>query len=126
LPVIGLAVHHTHRLSQAILPALLWTPIATMAALTVYALLTVIGVRVLAIGLLEGYHPVRSRAGWQLWTTERLMDAARNYLFPLYASMLTPMWLRLLGTKGRPRHRDIHRVADPQVHRDRGRRVPGR
>ena len=99
LAVIGLAVHHTHRLSQAILPALLWTPIATMAALTVYALLTVIGVRVLAIGLLEGYHPVRSRAGWQLWTTERLMDAARNYLFPLYASMLTPMWLRLLGTK---------------------------
>jgi non-ribosomal peptide synthetase-like protein len=27
------------------------------------------------------------------------MDAARNYLFPLYASLLTPMWLRLLGAK---------------------------
>ena len=24
-----------------------------------------------------GYHPVRSRVGWQLWATERLMDAAR-------------------------------------------------
>lgn len=42
---------------------------------------------------------MRSRAGWQVWATERLMDAVRNYLFPLYASLLTPMWLRLLGTK---------------------------
>jgi non-ribosomal peptide synthetase-like protein len=99
LAVIGLAVHHTHRLSQATVPALLWTPVATLAALTLYGLLTVIGVRVLAIGLREGYHPVRSRAGWQLWATERLMDAARNYLFPLYASLLTPIWLRALGAK---------------------------
>ncbi|MGH3584263.1 MAG: Pls/PosA family non-ribosomal peptide synthetase, partial [Mycobacterium sp.] len=61
--------------------------------------LTVIGVRALSIGLNEGYHPVRSRVGWQLWGTERLMDAARNYLFPIYASLLTPWWLRLLGAK---------------------------
>jgi hypothetical protein len=27
------------------------------------------------------------------------MDAARNYLFPLYASLLTPVWLRILGAK---------------------------
>src|ERR1700742_4216494 len=27
------------------------------------------------------------------------MDAARNYLFPVYASLLTPWWLRLLGAK---------------------------
>ena len=27
------------------------------------------------------------------------MDAARNYLFPIYASLLTPWWLRLLGAK---------------------------
>jgi len=27
------------------------------------------------------------------------MDGARNYLFPLYASLLTPAWLRLLGAK---------------------------
>jgi non-ribosomal peptide synthetase-like protein len=99
LAVIAAAVRDTHRLSQAVLPTLLWTPVATLAGLAVYTLLTVIGVRMLSIGLREGYHPVRSRSGWQLWTTERLMDAARNYLFPLYASLLTPMWLRLLGTK---------------------------
>ena len=27
------------------------------------------------------------------------MDGARNYLFPLYASLLTPAWLRLLGAE---------------------------
>ena len=58
-----------------------------------------IGVRLLSLGLSEGYHPVRSRVGWQLWATERLMDAARNYLFPIYASLLTPWWLRLLGAQ---------------------------
>jgi len=99
LGVIGLGVHHTRRLSEAIVPALLWTPLATAAALAVYSLLTVVAVRLLSIGLREGYHPVRSRSGWQLWATERLMDGARNYLFPLYASLLTPTWLRLLGAK---------------------------
>jgi non-ribosomal peptide synthetase-like protein len=99
LAVILVAVHHTRRLSQAVLPALLWTPVATLAALAMYALVTVVGVRLLSIGLREGYHPVRSRAGWQLWATERLMDGARNHLFPLYASLLTPLWLRLLGAK---------------------------
>jgi non-ribosomal peptide synthetase-like protein len=99
LALIGVGVHHTHRLSQAVLPTLLWTPAATAVALMVYAMLTIAAVRVLSIGLQEGYHPVRSRTGWQLWTTERLMDGARSYLFPLYASLLTPIWLRLLGAK---------------------------
>lgn len=100
--VILAAVHRTHTLGQAVLPALLWTPAATLAALAVYAVATVACVRVLSIGLREGYHPVRSRSGWQLWTTERLMDAARQYLFPLYASQFTPVWLRILGaTVGR-------------------------
>ncbi|OSC41400.1 Pls/PosA family non-ribosomal peptide synthetase [Mycobacterium decipiens] len=97
--VIALAVHHTGRLSHAVLPALLWTPAATLVALATYTLLTVLAVRTLSLGLREGYHPVRSRAGWQLWATERVMDAARNYLFPLYASLLTPIWLRILGAR---------------------------
>jgi non-ribosomal peptide synthetase-like protein len=37
--------------------------------------------------------------GWQVWATERLLDSARTFLFPLYASLLTPVWLRLLGAK---------------------------
>ena len=101
---VGLAVliwpaRETATLGSAIAVAAPWIPVATLAAMAFYALLTVVKVRVLAIGLREGYHPVRSRIGWQLWATERLMDAARNYLFPIYASLLTPWWLRLLGAK---------------------------
>ncbi len=99
LAVIGWAVRDAATLADAILPALLWVPVATLVAIALYAALTVIGVRMLSVGLREGYHPVRSRVGWQLWATERLMDAARNYLFPIYASLLTPWWLRLLGAK---------------------------
>ncbi len=97
--MIGLGVRHTHRLSEAVLPALYWTPVATVAGLAAYAVMTIVAVRMLSIGLREGYHPVRSRSGWQLWATERLMDGARNYLFPLYASLATPAWLRMLGAK---------------------------
>jgi non-ribosomal peptide synthetase-like protein len=99
LAVIGWAVRDATSLTAAITPAALWTPVATLAAVATYAALTVVGVRVLSMWMPEGYHPVRSRVGWQLWATERLMDAARNYLFPIYASLLTPSWLRLLGAK---------------------------
>ena len=99
LALLGWAARDAATLQAAVLAALPWIPVATLVSLAVYAALTVIGVRMMALGLREGYHPVRSRVGWQLWATERLMDAARNYLFPLYASLLTPLWFRLLGTQ---------------------------
>jgi non-ribosomal peptide synthetase-like protein len=99
LAVLAWFARNAQSLGEAVRTSLPWIPVATFVAVVVYAALTVIGVRVLSIGLREGYHPVRSRIGWQLWATERLMDAARNYLFPVYASLLTPWWLRLLGAK---------------------------
>ncbi|WP_283614331.1 Pls/PosA family non-ribosomal peptide synthetase [Mycolicibacterium poriferae] len=99
LAVIGWAVRDTASVADAVPAAMLWAAPATLAAVLSYAALTVLGVRLLSVGLQEGYHPVRSRSGWQLWATERLMDAARNYLFPIYAGLLTPWWLRLLGAE---------------------------
>jgi non-ribosomal peptide synthetase-like protein len=99
LAVIGWGIRDADSLTAAIAPAAMWIPAATLAAVVTYALLTVIGVRTLSLWMPAGYHPVRSRVGWQLWATERLMDAARNYLFPVYASLLTPWWLRVLGAK---------------------------
>ena len=55
--------------------------------------------RLLSIGLAEGVHPVRSRVAWQAWTIERLLDSARTILFPLYSSLFTPVWLRMLGAE---------------------------
>ena len=99
LGVLGWATRDSATLGAAAMAAAPWIPVAALVSLAVYAGLTVIGVRLLSLGLREGYHPVRSRIGWQLWSTERLMDAARNYLFPIYASMLTPVWLRILGAE---------------------------
>ncbi|MDT7643021.1 MAG: hypothetical protein QOC75_21 [Pseudonocardiales bacterium] len=85
--------------SAAMGRALLMVAPATVAYLLAYAALVVAGVRLLGIGMAEGFHPVHSRAGWQVWTTERLMGMARTSLFPLYASQFTAAWLRLLGAK---------------------------
>ncbi|MBM2614934.1 amino acid adenylation domain-containing protein [Actinoplanes sp. LDG1-06] len=79
--------------------ALIAVPVATVAYFLTYALLVLAGVRLLSIGLRAGFHPVRGRVAWQVWTTERLMGMARTALFPIYASLFTPVWLRLLGAK---------------------------
>ncbi|MGW5387592.1 Pls/PosA family non-ribosomal peptide synthetase [Nocardia sp. NPDC003963] len=99
LAVIAWGIRGSADFADALLPAFLWLPVATVFSLVVYAVATVVAVRLLSIGLTEGYHPVRSRVGWQVWATERLLDSARTFLFPLYASLLTPVWLRLLGAK---------------------------
>ena len=64
-----------------------------------FAASVVLLVRLLSIGLDEGTHPVRSRVGWQAWTIERLLDSSRTILFPLYSSLFTPVWLRMLGAE---------------------------
>lgn len=74
-------------------------PLATVTSMAAYALLTVASVRLLSVGLHAGHHPVHSRQAWQAWATGLLMSMARVWLFPLYASMITPAWLRALGMK---------------------------
>jgi len=71
----------------------------TLVAGVVLTGLVILSVRLLGIGLREGTFPVRSRIGWQVWSTERVLDMSRTVLFPLYASLFTPVWLRLLGAK---------------------------
>lgn len=78
---------------------LLAAPLATLVWFLSLMLLVLLTVRLLSIGLREGFHPVRGRIGWQVWATERVLDLARDLLFPIYASLFTPIWLRLLGAK---------------------------
>ncbi|MEU6376255.1 Pls/PosA family non-ribosomal peptide synthetase [Streptomyces sp. NPDC046909] len=72
---------------------------ATLAFGAAYALLILVGVRLLSLGLREGTHPTHSQVGWQAWTVTQLMDRSRETLFPLYAGLVTPVWLRLLGMR---------------------------
>ncbi len=99
LVIIAAGVVGTASVAEATAGALLMVVPATPVYLLAYAALVVAGVRLLGIGMVEGFHPVHSRVGWQVWTTERLMGTARTGLFPLYSSQFTAAWLRLLGAR---------------------------
>ena len=91
------ALRNSDSIGSAARTALLWLPVSTIGGLITLALLILVGVRLLGVGLKSGHYPVHGRHAWQAWSTLRLLDEARTWLFPLYASTLTPVWLRLLG-----------------------------
>lgn len=99
LAIVAAGVLGSGSAAEATTGALALVAPATVAYLVTYAALVVAGVRLLGIGMVEGFHPVHSRVGWQVWTTERLMGMARTGLFPLYSSRFTAGWLRLLGAQ---------------------------
>jgi non-ribosomal peptide synthetase-like protein len=84
-------------LGDAMGRAFVWLIPATLVVGVVFAVLVLVLVRLMSIGLVAGTYPIRSRIAWQAWTTERLLDSARTIMFPLYSSLFTPVWLRMLG-----------------------------
>jgi non-ribosomal peptide synthetase-like protein len=76
-----------------------WLPIATVVGLLVMALLIWSVVRIAGLPIEPGVHAVRSGRALAVWTTVRVLDEARTWLFPLYSSQLTPLWLRALGAR---------------------------
>ncbi|MFE1287900.1 Pls/PosA family non-ribosomal peptide synthetase [Streptomyces sp. NPDC058751] len=99
LLVAGVFVGADAGLGEALRGAALALVPATLAFGLAYALLLLVAVRLLSLGLREGTHPTHGRVGWQAWTVTQLMDRARETLFPLYAGLITPVWLRLLGMR---------------------------
>ncbi|WP_424531397.1 Pls/PosA family non-ribosomal peptide synthetase [Sphaerisporangium viridialbum] len=99
LIVLEVFVRGAATLGEALPAALYGVAPATVTSLAAFALIVLVCVRLLGMGLHPGQHPVHSRPAWQAWATGRLMAAARVWLFPLYASILTPAWLRALGMK---------------------------
>ncbi|MQA08177.1 MAG: amino acid adenylation domain-containing protein [Pseudonocardiaceae bacterium] len=99
IAVLGMAIPSGGTLGAVLGAALLAVPVATVVYFAAFAMLVLVAVRALSIGLHEGFHPVHGKVAWQVWATERLMDMARIGLFPLYASLFTPVWLRLLGAR---------------------------
>ncbi|MFC0458625.1 Pls/PosA family non-ribosomal peptide synthetase [Arthrobacter liuii] len=98
LPVIAAVRGHGSLSSGGV--SLLWAvPAAAALWFLSNMVLTAAVVRLLGLGLKEGHYRVRSFTGWRVWATERVLDMARDLLFPLYASLFTPVWLRLLGAK---------------------------
>jgi len=77
--------------------ALTWTPLAALAGGAAMVAVVLVAVRMLGLAVRPGAHPVQSLPGWAAWSTFRLLDEARTWLFPLYSGWFTPTWLRLLG-----------------------------
>ncbi|MDX3248431.1 Pls/PosA family non-ribosomal peptide synthetase [Streptomyces sp. ME18-1-4] len=99
LLVTGVFVAPGDGLGEALRGAALALVPATLAFGLAYSVMLLIAVRLLSLGLREGTHPTHSRVGWQAWTVTQLMDRSRETLFPLYAGLVTPVWLRLLGMR---------------------------
>ncbi|MFI6448214.1 Pls/PosA family non-ribosomal peptide synthetase [Kitasatospora sp. NPDC050543] len=102
LPALAVLIHFVRPgegLGEALLGALAAVVPATLAFGLTYAVLLLAAVRLLSVGLRPGHHPLHGRVGWQAWTVSQLMDLARETLFPLYAGLITPVWLRALGMK---------------------------
>ncbi|MFE4545387.1 Pls/PosA family non-ribosomal peptide synthetase [Arthrobacter sp. NPDC056727] len=97
--VVFLFIRGHDSLLSALPEVLASLPLAALTWFLATMLLILATTRLLGLGLSEGYYRVRSRVGWQVWATERVLDMARDLLFPIYASLFTPVWLRLLGAK---------------------------
>lgn len=97
--VVFAFIRGSESLTAALPQVLLSLPPAALVWFLLNLVLILATTRLLGAGLAEGYYRVRSRIGWQVWATERVLDMARDLLFPIYASLFTPVWLRLLGAR---------------------------
>ncbi|MDF3298848.1 Pls/PosA family non-ribosomal peptide synthetase [Streptomyces tropicalis] len=94
-----LLVRGTPTLSGAALRLLAAAPVFAVLTTACGMLLTVLAVRLLNRSLTPGLHRADGGVAWRAWLVTRLLDGARGSLFPLYASLATPHWLRLLGAR---------------------------
>jgi non-ribosomal peptide synthetase-like protein len=102
IPVMALAfflLPGSDSFAIALLQLLLWMPLLTLIGFVCQALLVAGVVRLAGRALKPGLHPAHSKAGWAAWSTHELLEMTRVTLFPMYASLLTPLWLRLLGAQ---------------------------
>ena len=126
LAVICWAVRDAATLTAAILPALLWVPVATLVA--VVRLRGADGDR--RAGALPGAArglPPGAQPGRLAVVGDRAPDGRGAQLpVPAVRQPADAVVAAAAGRQDRQGHRDLHGPADPQVHRRRGRRIPGR
>jgi non-ribosomal peptide synthetase-like protein len=71
----------------------------TVTFLLSYALLVAALVRAVWRLIGPGWHAESGIVGWALWFSEDLLASARVILFPIYNSLYTRPWLRLMGLR---------------------------
>ncbi|EST20748.1 Pls/PosA family non-ribosomal peptide synthetase [Streptomyces roseochromogenus] len=94
-----LLVRHTATLSGAALKLLATAPLFAVTTTVCGMLISALTVRLLNRSITPGLHRADGGVAWRAWLVTRILDGARGSLFPLYASLATPYWLRLLGAR---------------------------
>lgn len=101
-PVWGLtpAIVHDYSDYRALSLGLLEMALpGSVLGVLLYAAVIIALVRLASLAVRPGDHSWHGAAAWAAWLTHFLMMDARTALFPIYASLFTPHWLRLLGAR---------------------------
>ncbi|MER7341084.1 Pls/PosA family non-ribosomal peptide synthetase [Streptomyces sp. NPDC000075] len=92
-------VEDSPTLGEVALRLALAAPLSVLVCALCRLALVALVVRVLGRRITPGSHPADGAVAWRVWLVHRLLDSSRSGLFPLYASLATPLWLRLLGAR---------------------------
>ena len=76
-----------------------WTPVIAVVTVLTWLAMVIVLVRILASWIVPGYFQESSAAGWAVWLTRALLQRTLISTYPLYASLATPTFLRLLGAR---------------------------
>jgi non-ribosomal peptide synthetase-like protein len=84
--------------SQAVARSMcLGAPLLAATFVVSYALLTALVIRSVAWLVRPGWHSEASTTVWALWLSSAVLGRAQSILFPLFMSVYTRPWLRLVG-----------------------------
>ncbi|WP_232319335.1 Pls/PosA family non-ribosomal peptide synthetase [Kocuria turfanensis] len=87
-------------LYERVFPVLaLWVPVFAVLTALVYLALLVAVVRLLAGLITPGHHRADGTVAWAVWLTGVLLQKSLVSTYPVYASIATPFFLRLLGAR---------------------------
>ncbi|MET8752207.1 Pls/PosA family non-ribosomal peptide synthetase [Streptomyces sp. NPDC004667] len=86
-------------LGEVALRLVLAAPVSVIVTTLCWIGLITLVVRVLGRRITPGSHPADGGVAWRVWLVHRILDGCRGGLFLLYASLATPLWLRLLGAR---------------------------
>lgn len=92
-------VIHLRQFEKVALVLAAWAPLASVLIVLTWLASVIILVRVLATWIRPGYFPEDSAAGRAVWLTQTLLRRTLASAYPLYASVATPWFLRLLGAR---------------------------
>ncbi len=77
----------------------LWVPVFTVLTAATWLLLVAGCIRFVADMITPGYFPHTGKVAWATWFTEMLLQRTLISTYPIYASCVTPWFMRLLGVR---------------------------